>query len=63
MTSLPSQPLCTYWVNNMADGGLHSMNKMTVLGNNVGNLTDCTSLVIGGTSKRDIKAADIAGRI
>ncbi|KAF2139326.1 class II peroxidase [Aplosporella prunicola CBS 121167] len=42
---------------------VNAMNKMTVLGNNVGNLTDCTSLLIGGTSKRDVKAADIAGRI
>lgn len=39
------------------------MNKMTVLGNDVGSLTDCTNAISAATSKRDIKAAPIADRI
>ncbi|KAK7714487.1 hypothetical protein SLS57_007215 [Botryosphaeria dothidea] len=40
-----------------------AMNKMTVLGNDVGSLTDCTNAISAATSKRDIKAAPIADRI
>ncbi|EKG20109.1 Fungal lignin peroxidase [Macrophomina phaseolina MS6] len=40
-----------------------AMNKMTVLGNDVSSLTDCTSVISAATSKRDIKAAPIADRI
>lgn len=41
----------------------HSFNKMSVLGNDAGSLTDCTNVINAATSKRDIKAAPIADRI
>lgn len=40
-----------------------AFNKMSVLGNDVGSLTDCTGVISAATSKRDIKAAPIADRI
>ncbi|GME64751.1 Fungal lignin peroxidase [Neofusicoccum parvum] len=40
-----------------------AMNKMSVLGNDAGSLTDCTSVLSAATSKRDIKAAPIADRM
>ncbi|KAK0662792.1 Low-redox potential peroxidase [Lasiodiplodia hormozganensis] len=40
-----------------------AFNKMSVLGNDAGSLTDCTNVINAATSKRDIKAAPIADRM